>query len=245
MSDIRFRQKNLALELILGFVVVAICIYFKHFALACIAVYLCQKNIRELFRREEDGALLMDAEALLDSRVLELCNYVFEEKKIIIPQFVLDRIQKILAYDPQNKRAIATFEKLRELRKKRDVFIEETKFSSELEDVYRFIRLARRYSCIVVTLDSSLISSFKKARVRTFSVRTLTDSLIYSVFPGDQIEITIEKIGREPDQGVGFLEDGSIVIVQNARLDIGKRIETVVINVLNQKTGRVVFAQKK
>jgi uncharacterized protein YacL len=226
--------KDLAF-LILAISTLIFCVVLKQYALAAVFLCVCLKSLKSKSR----SAVLLDSDALIDGRALDLCE--FFDWTIVIHHSDLEKIRQLSNDSTYQKRITRLLEKLQEIRQKQDVFIVEDLVKTPLE----LAKLARKYSCTVVTINFKLTAYLRKQRIRTLNVNQLASLLVKNIVIGDQFKIVIEKVGREVDQGVGYLEDGTVVIVEDARLDIGKQIEILVTNTLNQKQGRIVFARKK
>lgn len=106
------------------------------------------------------------------------------------------------------------------------------------------VALAKTDGLCLVTNDSNLQQVAALQQVRTFNVHQLADALRQPFTPGDTLRITIRQEGREREQGVGFLHDGTMVVVEDAWHLIGKEIEVTVTRVYQTGTGRIVFAQQ-
>lgn len=200
------------------------------------------------FAKEMRGTrpLLLDSSVLIDARFAELAETGVIQSPIIIPSFVVAEMQLLADQSDKTKRArgrrgLDIVGKLQRSAKL-DVSIDETIVAGKGVDQL-LIELARRMSAIVVTTDSGLARVAGIKGVGVVNIHDLAASLKPSVSIGDVLATRIVKPGEQPGQGVGYLEDGTMVVVDDARDRVGTTLHVTVTSTLQTAAGRLVFAR--
>ncbi len=190
---------------------------------------------------------LMDTSAIIDGRILDLCKARFIEGRLLIPRFVLRELQAIADSGDAIKRNRGRrgLDILQELRRQPhvDVHIHEEEVPSIAEVDAKLVKLAQLASAKVITNDYNLNKVADLQGVAVLNVNELAKLLRPVVLPGEMIEVKPIKEGKEPSQSVGYLDDGTMVVVENGRMLIGQTIRVVVTSVLQTAAGRMVFAR--
>jgi uncharacterized protein YacL len=187
---------------------------------------------------------VIDTSALIDGRLLELVETRFLGGVLLIPHSVLGELQRIAdSSDPvrraRGRRGLDVLARLQRHPSVEVALVEE----EAMGDVDAgLVRLARDRGGAVVTADSNLAKVAEVLRVPVRSVHALAVALRAPVSPGERIDVRLTKEGREHGQGVGYLEDGTMVVVEEASRRVGSSVSVQVTNVLQTSTGRMVFA---
>ncbi len=204
---------------------------------------------RHLFRRAvaesgPQGGKLLDTSVLIDGRVADVVELGFLDGPVFVPDFVLKELQGLAdSSDPlaraKGRRGLDTLSRLGEL----GVRVLDTGLSGEVDDA--LLKLARERGMAVVSNDSALLSLAKVYGVPGLSIHALAHALKAPYQPGQTLRVKIQKLGKEPGQGVGYLEDGTMVVVERAAEDRGEWVEAVVTQVIQTQLGKMVFARKR
>lgn len=194
-----------------------------------------------------DRRLILDSSIIIDGRISNICETGIIKGNIVIPKFILDEVQSLADCSDKQKRIRGRrgLEILADLQnnKKLQVTIESQSFPNVKEVDNKLIVLAQTISGILITNDYNLKKIAQLQDVEVINLNSLANALKPAVFPGELIEIRIIKQGEEAEQGIGYLEDGTVVIVENTRKSIGRNVSVVVTNVLQNNIGRMVFAK--
>ena len=190
---------------------------------------------------------VLDTSVLIDGRVLDVARCGFLPSRLLIPGFVLEELQRVAdAGDPmrraRGRRGLATVEGLQKLDDPRTEIID-VDFPGVPEVDSRLLRLARARGAAIMTTDYMLNRLAQIEGLRVLNVNDLVLALKPIVSAGETMEVTIVKEGKELHQGVGYLEDGTMVVVENGRRHIDQTITATVTSVIQTPAGRMVFAQ--
>lgn len=223
-----------------------------------IAIYLFMTYIYsrwdEFFKsrsKERRYGKIVDTSAIIDGRIVDMVELGFLEGNIAVPAFVLKELQTIAdSKDPdkreRGRRGMEMMDKLKELLKDR-LLIPREDFPGKHDVDEKLIELARKTGAKLITTDYNLKKVAEHQNVFVLNVNELTEKLKLPLNSGDLIKIRIIREGKEKDkkQGVGYLVDGTMVVVDGALQYVGQEIEVVVHSVLQTETGRIVFARLK
>ncbi len=191
---------------------------------------------------------VVDASALMDGRIVDLCEINFLPGIIVLPVFVLEQLNKMAASKDaleraKGRRGLDVATRLQELK---DVTVRMTSKTPKAEDdTERVVKLAKSFDAEVVTLDFNINKIGALYDVVVLNIADLATALKPVVLPGESMSLFIMKEGKEKDQGVGYLDDGTIVVVEEGRRHIGKRTEVAVYSILQTSSGRMIFARTK
>ncbi len=212
---------------------------------------LMPSSLRGLFSqaKERQETFVVDANVLIDGRIADIVDVGFLGGVFLIPHFVLQEIQYI-ADSPdavrraRGKRALEIVKRLQKT-SAIQLTISEEDFP-HLKDVdSRLIALARKREAKVITNDYNLQKVAQIQGVATLNINELAKALKTLVIPGEELRLFIIKEGKEPNQGVAYLEDGTMVVVENGKRFIGSTVQTEVTSVLQTTGGRMIFARPK
>jgi uncharacterized protein YacL len=191
-------------------------------------------------------AKIVDTSALIDGRVLDVCRAGFMEGTIVVPQFVLHELQGLADAGDENRRARGRrgLDVLAALQRSAGVALEvATQDFPEIEDVdAKLVALARERSGALVTVDGNLGRVAEVTGIMVLNLHALADRLRPPVVPGDALDVRLTKPGRERNQGVGYLADGTMVVVEGARERVGSEVTAEVTSIMSNANGRMVFA---
>lgn len=189
-----------------------------------------------------------DLSALLDGRIVDLCEINFLSGIIVLPVFVMDALNKMAASkDPleraRGRRGLDVATRLQELKEIGVRLTSRTPKADTPEE--RIVKLAKSLDAEVVTLDFNINKVGALYDVTVLNVADLATALKPVVLPGETMSLFIMKDGKEKEQGIGYLDDGTMVVVEDGRKYIGKRAEVSVYSILQTSSGRMIFAKTK
>lgn len=205
---------------------------------------------RDPLRREESAdepGFIVDSSAAVDGRVLELARAGLLSGSVFVPGFVVDELQAIAdAADKRRRRAgrrgLDILDALRDVPHISFAVLEDS-VPEHAEVDAKLLALTARTEGSLVTTDHNLARAAGLRGIRVLNPHALGESLRPVVGQGDELQITIEKEGSEVGQGVGFLEDGTMVVVTDAAALVGDTVDIEVINSLRTSVGRLLFAR--
>ena len=190
---------------------------------------------------------LLDTSVIIDGRVADLVETGFLEGTIVIPQFVLRELQQIAdsADSIRRNRGRRGLDILQRIQKKAGVVVQisEKDFPDVKEVDLKLIEAAKLSAAKIVTNDFNLNKVARLQGVGVLNINELANALKPVVLPGETMKVYILKEGKEYNQGVAYLDDGTMVVVDNARKMIGKTIETLVTSVLQTTAGKMIFGR--
>lgn len=207
-------------------------------------------NIREFFRGSSafTQSYLVDTSAIIDGRIVAIANSGFIEGELVISQFVLAELQFIA--DSQDatkkvrgKRGLDVLEQLQQ-NKEISVTILNKNVPGVKEVDQKLVLLAQEHKFKIITNDVNLSKIAKLQDVKVLNVNELAFALKPIVYPGEKLQVHIAKEGKEKRQGLAYLEDGTMVVVDEAKGDIGRDMEVEVTSVLQSTSGKIIFGKK-
>ncbi len=191
---------------------------------------------------------LLDTSAIIDGRVGELFNLGFLEGRIIVPKFVVSELQFVADSADMDKRAKGRrgLDLLNELtRKFPDLIALSNHDPKEVQDVDgKLIEVARNTGMALITIDYNLKRVAELQKVKVLNLNDLINALKPVALTGELLTVKIIKPGKEPGQGVGYLEDGTMIVVEDGGDAVGRQVETTVSNILQTSAGRIIFTRQ-
>ena len=189
-----------------------------------------------------------DLTALVDGRIVDLCEINFLPGVIVLPVFVMDELNKMASSsDPleraKGRRGLDVAAHLQELSEITVRITNKNAKGNTLEE--RVVRLAKSLDAEVVTLDFNVNKAAALQNITALNIADLATALKPVVLPGESMSLFIMKDGKEKEQGIGYLDDGTMVVVEDGRKYIGKRAEVSVYSILQTSSGRMIFARTK
>lgn len=208
-------------------------------------------NIIKAFksRAEEGHAKVIDTSVIIDGRIVDVCEAGFIEGTFIIPQFILQELQHIADSADSLRRAKGRrgLDMLHKIQKINNITVKiiDEDFPKIKEVDAKLVALARVLGAKIITNDFNLNKVAELQGVTVLNLNELANALKPVVLPGETMNIFIAKEGKESSQGVGYLDDGTMVVVDNARKKINQQLDVVVTSVLQTTAGRMIFAKLK
>jgi uncharacterized protein YacL len=192
---------------------------------------------------------VLDTSCIIDGRIEGLLDTGFLEGPILVPQFVLQELQQVADASNDQKRnrgrrGLDVLNRIREAYPNRVLINSEDYDDIPTVDA-KLVRLAQELNSVLLTNDYNLnkVASFQDVKV--LNINDLAQAIRPTYLPGDDIDLKILKEGKEPSQGVGYLNDGTMVVVEEGRDYIGVELEVVVTGSLQTSAGRMIFAKPK
>jgi uncharacterized protein YacL len=193
--------------------------------------------------------LVVDTSVIIDGRIAEVCETGFLEGALIVPQFVLQELQYIADSGDAIKRARGKrgLDVLKQIQTNRKTTVEITdRDFPEIREVdSKLVALAKELSGKILTNDANLHKVAELHGVKVLNLNKLATAMKPVVLPGEVLNILVLKEGKEHGQGVGYLEDGTMVVIDNAREFVGKAIDVNITSVLQTTGGRMIFSKVK
>lgn len=190
---------------------------------------------------------VLDTSVIIDGRIYDICKTGFLEGKIVIPSFVLKELRHIADSSDAMKRSRGRrgldilHSMQRELEQR--VVVEERDYDDIDEVDLKLLKLAADLNGILVTNDYNLNKVAAVQNMAVLNINDLANSVRSVLLPGEELPIAIVKEGKESGQGVGYLPDGTMVIIESGRKHIGETLDIVVTSALQTSAGRLVFAK--
>ena len=190
---------------------------------------------------------ILDTSVIIDGRIADICETGFMDGTLVIPQFVLKELQLVADSSDSMKRnrgrrGLDILQKIQKMAGV-DVMISDMDFPEIREVDLKLIELGRALQGKIVTNDFNLNKVAQLRGVEVLNINELANSLKPVVLPGEIMKVFILKEGKEYNQGVAYLDDGTMVVVDNARKMIGKTIDVVVTSVLQTTAGKMIFGR--
>ena len=190
---------------------------------------------------------ILDTSVIIDGRIADICETGFLEGTLVTPQFVLRELQQVADSSDSLKRNRGRrgLDILQKIQKMANVHVQivETDFPEIREVDLKLIELARRMSGKIVTNDFNLNKVAQLRGVPVLNINELANSLRPVVLPGEVMRVFVLKEGKESGQGVAYLDDGTMVVVDQGKKALGKTIEVTVTSVLQTTAGKMIFCR--
>ncbi|RJP20964.1 MAG: TRAM domain-containing protein [Candidatus Omnitrophota bacterium] len=232
---------RLGLHLFLGYFGMVIALRYAH---------RFDFSATKLLARSEDrlyGCKILDTSVLIDGRIVEIADVGFLEGLIVIPSFVINELQTLS--DSQNhlkrskgRRGLDISKRLQSSTRC-EVEILEVDFSDEDGVDKKLLALAKKYDGSIVTMDFNLHKVAEIDELSVMNINQLAQSVKMVVLPGENLQVQILREGKEAKQGIAYLDDGTMIVIENGKKLLGKQVEVTVVSILQTSAGRMVFTK--
>ncbi|SDJ71269.1 PIN/TRAM domain-containing protein [Salimicrobium halophilum] len=216
-----------------------------------------EEDLKQATRQEEEketSALIpkkkiLDTSVIIDGRIADICDTNFLEGTIVIPHFVLEELQHIADSSDglkrnRGRRGLDILNRLQ-----REVPVNVEMYDGDFEDIQevdsKLVKLAKVMDGIVVTNDFNLNKVCEFQGVQVLNINDLANAVKPVVLPGEEMRVQVIKDGKEQNQGVAYLDDGTMIVVEEGKGFIGDTIDVIVTSVLQTSAGRMIFAKPK
>lgn len=214
-------------------------------------------KIQEIFKKSSKNAAsksaaqnrpkILDTSVIIDGRIADICKTGFVEGTIIIPEFVLEELRHIADSSDglKRNRGRRGLDILNIIQKelKMDVKIDGTNFEEVSEVDVKLLKLAQKINGFVVTNDYNLNKVAAIQGVTVLNINELANAVKPVVLPGEEMTVMVVKEGKEANQGVAYLDDGTMIVVEGGRKYLNETIDVLVTSVLQTAAGRMIFAK--
>lgn len=200
-------------------------------------------------KESSDGGRILDTSVIIDGRIADICDSGFMEGELIVPRFVLNELQFVADSSDSIKRSRGRrgLDVLNRMQKNSSINIEivEQDFPKIKGVDGKLVALAKKINAKLLTNDYNLNKVAELQGVRVLNVNELANAMKPVVLPGEHMSVKIIREGKEHGQGVGYLDDGTMIIVDNAQKLLNMNVEVVVTSVLQTTAGRMIFSELK
>lgn len=199
--------------------------------------------------RYEGCPKILDTSVIIDGRIFDICKTGIMEGKLIVPQFVLDELRHIAdsADGLKRNRGRRGLDILNKMQQELDIPVEvvDPGYDESIEVDSKLLILAKEMGGKVITNDFNLNKVATVQGVKVFNINELANAVKPIVLHGEEMTITISKPGKENNQGLAYLDDGTMIVVEDAKNKVGKELTVVVTSILQTAAGRMIFAKIK
>jgi rRNA-processing protein FCF1 len=201
------------------------------------------------FKRKNDQStvsVVLDTSGIIDGRIVEIARAGFVPQNVVVPQFVIAELQFLADHGDTHKRERARYglDIIRELQDVRriEVSISREKFENIKEVDDKLVALAKRYGAYLYTTDFNLNKVAQIEGVQVLNVNELAHALRPNLLPGERVSLKLTQIGQDRTQGVGYLNDGTMVVVEQASRYVGQQVHAICTRILQTQAGKMMFA---
>ena len=208
-----------------------------------------QVAVEPMSTEQGSNIKILDTSVIIDGRIADICQTGFLDGVIVIPQFVLAELQHIADSSDTLKRNRGRrgLDILNRLQKEIDVEVQmyEGDFEEIQEVDSKLVKLAKLTNGLLVTNDYNLNKVCEFQQVGVLNINDLANAVKPVVIPGEEMHVLMIKDGKEQNQGIAYLDDGTMIVVEDGKNYIGQQINVVVTSVLQTSAGRMIFAKSK
>lgn len=193
--------------------------------------------------------ILVDTSAIIDGRIADIAGTGFIYGTLVVPRFVLEELQHIADSADSMRRARGRrgLDVLQRLQQEPAIQVEISDADAENvpEVDAKLVKLARQWHCSIITNDFNLNRVAELQGVKVLNINELAHAVKPILIPGEEMQVKIMQEGKEIGQGVGYLDDGTMIVVENGKSYMGQTVDVTVTRVLQTVAGRMIFAQPK
>ncbi|MEA1909836.1 MAG: TRAM domain-containing protein [Patescibacteria group bacterium] len=220
--------------------------FFQH--LGTLLSNIASVSRREMFSKVslDSNQIVLDTSVIIDGRILEVVRAGFLSGKLIIPKFVLNELQSIADSSEELRRSRGKrgLDVLSELRREKSVkiLVVDDDYPSEIEVDSKIVKLTKEKKGSLMTVDYNLNRVANIQGIKVLNVNELNTALRPVVLPGEELKIKLVQEGKDKTQGVGYFDDGTMVVVENGSKFIGEEKTVFVTKVFQTVAGKMIFA---
>lgn len=190
---------------------------------------------------------ILDTSVIIDGRIADICDTGFIEGILVIPNFVLNELQMIAdsADSIKRNRGRRGLDILNKMQKDQAIMVKisDIDFADISEVDSKLVKLAKTMKAVIITNDFNLNKVAEFHGVHVLNINQLSNALKPIVLPGEEMSVSLIKEGKDPNQAIGYLDDGTMVVVENGRRRLGSEVYVNVTSVLQTTAGRMIFAR--
>ena len=198
---------------------------------------------------QQTSRKLLDTSVIIDGRILDVMRTGFLEGELVLPQFVLAELRHIADSGDSLRRARGRrgLDVLGKLQKefKQSLIVDETDYPDLTEVDVKLLRLCRDKGGAVLTNDYNLNKVAGVTGIRVLNINDLANAVKPMLMAGEELTVQVTREGKEPGQGVAYLDDGTMIVVENGRRYVGENVGVIVTTVLQTSAGRMIFTKLK
>lgn len=200
-------------------------------------------------RKIEDGVFL-DTSAIIDGRVFDVVNLGILTGTFVIPESILLELKHIadsqdMVKRERGRKGLALLDRLKKANGVKVLHLPDKNGNGSPKEVdEKLIELAKSFKGRLITCDYNLEKKASISGVLAININTLANHLKIKAVPGEALHIRVLHVGKDSTQGVGYLDDGTMLVVEHASMDVGKEIDVIVSRVIQTTAGRILFSKK-
>ncbi len=210
-----------------------------------VEVDLLDKDIIKREKKLKNNLIVLDTSIIIDGRIVDIAATKFIDGPMLVPKFIIHELQMLADSQEHNKRLRAKrgLEMLNKLKEENAIVVVDTDYHDIKETDAKLIKFAKDIGTKILTVDYNLNRVATLEGVIVLNVNELANALKPVFLPGESFSLHVIKEGKDYNQGVGYLDDGTMVVVEDGRRFIGKKIEVVVTSTLQTPSGRIIFTK--
>lgn len=208
-------------------------------------IELLDKDIIRKSKSSQNNIILLDTSMIIDGRIVDIAATKFLNTPFVIPKFILHELQLLADSQDHNKRIRAKrgLEMLNKLKEENAITTLEIDYPNIKETDAKLIKLAKDIGAKILTVDYNLNRIASLEGITVLNINELANALKPVFLPGESFSIYVIKEGKDYNQGVGYLDDGTMVVVEDGRKFINRKIDVVVTSTLQTPSGRIIFTK--
>ncbi|MBI2621938.1 MAG: TRAM domain-containing protein [Candidatus Levybacteria bacterium] len=197
-----------------------------------------------------ENAVFLDTSAIIDGRVFDLVSLGLLTGTFVIPESILLELKHIadsqdMVKRERGRKGLALLDKLKKSKGIRAIHIPDKNGQGSPKEVDdKLIEIAKSYKGRLITCDYNLEKKASISGILAININTLANHLKIKAVPGEALHIKVLHVGKDVTQGVGYLDDGTMLVVENASQDVGKEVDVIVSRVIQTSAGRILFSKK-
>lgn len=207
------------------------------------------KNLLSMGRRSGRNMKVLDISAILDGRVLDICDTHFITGGLITPRFIVQELNALSESNEPIKRAKGRrgLDILARLQESREIpfRVVDRDIKGMNDNQMKVVTIARELGASIITTDFTINKLGALEKITVLNINDLAIALKPVVLPGEETQVFVMKEGKEKEQGVGYLDDGTMIVIEDGRDFIGKKVEATVQSILQTSQGRIIFTRVK
>ena len=234
-------------NLVFGYAGMSIAVHKKAEVSGLLANFRLGRQSKERSVKKTESTKLLDTSSIIDGRIAELCATGFLEGPLLVPVFVLEELQLIadsadLLKRTKGRRGLDILKQMQE-----DGHVDVRIINDDFDDIQgvdsKLVRLGRDLKAKVITNDYNLNKVAELQGVVVLNINDLANAMKPARVPGEEMTVLIVKAGKEENQGIAYLEDGTMIVVENGQKYIGMSVPVIVTSVLQTSAGRMIFVK--
>lgn len=231
--------------------------FIVKYALALLGMMISIKKIPELDdldknllgRKGGKSMKVLDLSAIVDGRVLDICDTHFITGGMVTPRFVVQELHALAeSSEPINRaKGRRGLDILARLQESRDIpfRVIDRDFKEVADNQMKLVTIAKELGASIITIDFNINKLAALENLTVLNINDLTIALKPVVLPGEDMSVFVMKEGKEKEQGVGYLDDGTMIVIEDGHEYIGKKVDAVVQSILQTSQGRIIFTRVK